>query len=148
MIIRRLCPDAHRPLAFLLVEHVGVHGQDAGVDAAVEALGLVVVARRAEREEERQEVLVGRVGPRDAGGARGVWRRGGWGGRGRRKKGGLGGGGPRRVPCGGWFPMGGGGRATACGLPGPVPGPPHPRPARPASRACIGEPWEMNTLGR
>src|SRR3982751_3360149 len=44
-----------------LIEDVVVHGEDAGIDRAVDALGLVVLARRAEREEKRQKMLVGRV---------------------------------------------------------------------------------------
>src|SRR5258706_368315 len=36
----------------------------------------------------------------------------------------------------------------AFGLPRRLPSAAHARPAAPASRACIGEPWEMNTLGR
>src|SRR5690242_4463848 len=46
-----------------LVEDVGVHREDAGVDRAVDALGLVVLGRRAEGDEQRQEVLVGRMCP-------------------------------------------------------------------------------------
>src|SRR5947207_1032941 len=36
----------------------------------------------------------------------------------------------------------------AFGLPRRLPSAAHARPAAPASRACIGEPWEMNTLGK
>src|SRR5690242_11646058 len=35
----------------------------------------------------------------------------------------------------------------ACGLPSRLPSAAHASPAGPASRACIGEPWEMKTLG-
>src|SRR5436853_4751773 len=35
----------------------------------------------------------------------------------------------------------------AFGLPRRLPSAAHARPAAPASRACIGEPWLMNTLG-
>src|SRR5437763_5517576 len=35
----------------------------------------------------------------------------------------------------------------ACGLPSRLPSAPHATPAGPACSACIGEPWEMKTLG-
>src|SRR4051812_9838565 len=54
------------------IKDVGVHGQDARVDAAIDTFRFVVVPRGAEREEKRQEMLVGRMRARAMGRARAI----------------------------------------------------------------------------
>src|SRR5579859_6258374 len=59
-------PDAgraprHGPTGLSLIQDVGVHREHAAVDGVVHALGILLAGRGAERDEEREEMLVGRV---------------------------------------------------------------------------------------
>jgi inosine-uridine nucleoside N-ribohydrolase len=64
--------DARHAAMVALAEHVRVHGKHAAVDGVVDALGPGIFGRGAEREEERQEMLVGRMRARAVRGARAV----------------------------------------------------------------------------